>query len=152
MTVPLSTLPTNARFKTANGERRKLSATSWDKLRDNPDHWLNGINPQVERRADVEYVVDGEGVLSLMPPDTLVEPVPEPPPVSEYAYRVTVADMDSRWSYGANTISDVHDLIRMIGLTKSETAVAIEYGTVHINADGSLCREQGKGLQFRSVG
>jgi hypothetical protein len=155
MTVPLSTLPTGTRFRSpweGGNTYVRLDPTGWDRLRDNPSHWLHGINPQIERRDDVIYVMDCErtpGVLSLMKPDDLVEPLP--PIVPGMAYRVTAAGPVFSRVYGADKIEDVQAIIRMIGLTTNGYRVAIEHAGQHINADGTPCKEQGKGLQWRNV-
>jgi hypothetical protein len=157
MTVPLSTLPTGAKFRSpweGGYVYIRLEPTAWDIHRDDPSHWLNGISPQVERRTDVVYVMDCErtpGVLMLMKPDDLVEPLPPIAPVSEYAYRVTVETEGLRETSGWSTLEGVRGLIRAVGLTQSAVRVAIEHNGVHIGADGVPCKEQGKGLQFRNV-
>jgi hypothetical protein len=87
----------------------------------------------------------------LMQPGDLVEPLPPIPPVSEYAYRVTVERSGEQETvYGVDMIELVQRLIRMIGITTPGVRIAIEHAGQHINADGTLCREQGKGLQFRA--
>lgn len=148
--TPLSTLPTGTRFTTpAGGTYIRLTATAWNQLRENPDHWLHGISPQVERRSDVIYVADADGVLSLMQPDTMVEPLPAAWP--SHRYRVTVEQPGKRDTYGVDMLDTVRSLIRALGMTTAGLTVAIECEGQHINADGTPCREQGKGLQFRAV-
>lgn len=150
MATILSTLPTGQRFRTADGVYTRCEPSAWDKLRENPDHWLHGISPQVERREDVIYCVQVEpspGVLVLMQPTSEVEPVAA---WEGQRYRVKV---NTDWIFGADTIEAVQKLIRMIALTSTggTLLVAIQDAGTHINADGTPCKEQGKGLQYRAV-
>ena len=148
----LSTLPTNSRFRAHGKPFTKLAVLAWDALRDNPDHDLFGVDPQIAPRPDAVHVVSDDGLLVLMRPDVDVEPLPA---ASEYAYRVTVGTWGTFGSsavFGAISIDDVRSLIRSIGIaTVGDLLVAIEHDGKHINADGTLCREQGNGLQWRAV-
>jgi hypothetical protein len=153
MTVPLSTLPTGTRFH-AHSEPdayTKLATLNWDALRDSESHDLYGVDPQVAERPDAVYCVRDGGVLVLMLPDAMVEPLPPIPPVSEYAYRVTTEGPGGRRTYGVLMLETVQTLIRTLGMTTTGIRVAIEHEGRHINADGTLCKEQGKGLQWRNV-
>ncbi len=154
--TPLSSIPTGQRFQAGIGTYMKGAALAWDVLRDSKDHWLNGVNPQVDPRPDAVYVVQltpEPGIIVLMLPDALVEPVPEPTPASEYAYRVTMRQLSigGERVYGVQTLDEVRELIGRIGRTASGPIVAIERNGVHIGADGVPTKEQGRGLQFRSV-
>ena len=149
----LSTLPTNARFRVHGKPFTKLAVLAWDTLRENPDHDLYGVDPQIAPRADAVHCVSEYGVIVLMRPDADVEQLPR---ASEYAYRVTVdiAHREIPVVLGADTLDAVRHLVRMIGMTYpslSRVLVAIECEGQHINADGTACREQGKGLQWRAV-
>ena len=153
VTMPqLSTLPTNTRFRVYAHTYTKLAVLNWDATRDNHDHDLYGVDPQIAPRADAVHCVGEDGVLVLMRPDADVEPLPA---ASEYAYRVTVGTWGTFGSsavFGAISIDDVRSLIRSIGIaTVGDLLVAIECEGQHINADGKPCQEQGKGLQWRAV-
>jgi hypothetical protein len=152
MTVPLSTLPTGTRFH-AHSEPdayTKLATLNWDALRDSESHDLYGVDPQVAERPDAVYCVRDGGVLVLMLPDAMVEPTP---PVSEYAYRVTWEAKGKGGVCGWESLAHVREYIRVLGMANagSECRVAIEHAGRHINADGTDCREQGKGLQWRNI-
>ena len=144
----LSILPTNARFLAHGKPFTKLTVLAWDALRENPDHDLYGVDPQISPRADAVHCVGEDGILVLMRPDVDVEPLAA---ASEFAYRVTVESKGYREESGWDTLDAVRVFIRSFGMTFHGLRVAIEFGGQHINADGSLCKEQAKGLQFRSV-